>query len=228
MGAAGEARGPLESGPDLRGAPPARLSATALVLANLVPLAGALFLGWSVGELMLLFWAENVILGAYNVLRLIAARPWDPAAWASKLFLVPFFAVHYGGFCLGHGAFIVTLFLAREGLGELGSLGELRAHLAHLVWPLAGLTLSHGVSFVGNYLRRGEYLLADPNKLMFQPYARIMLLHVVLLLGGILLLFLGAPVVLLALLVVLKIVLDLRAHLAEHSGQRGQGARPQV
>ena len=54
-----------------------RLSPSALVLvaANLVPLAGVLFFGWSVFSTLLLFWVENVIVGAFNVLRMLVAQP---------------------------------------------------------------------------------------------------------------------------------------------------------
>ena len=45
----------------------------ALVLANLVPLYGVLFLGWETFPLVFLFWLENVIVGAFNVLKMLMA-----------------------------------------------------------------------------------------------------------------------------------------------------------
>ncbi|NIA27398.1 MAG: hypothetical protein GWP02_05020 [Desulfobulbaceae bacterium] len=52
-----------------------RPSAIILILANLVPLAGVLFLGWRVFDVIILYWAENVVIGVINVLRMITCRP---------------------------------------------------------------------------------------------------------------------------------------------------------
>ena len=49
-----------------------------------------------------------------------------------------------------------------------------------------------------------------------QPYTRVIILHVVVLVGGFLVMLLGQPLPALVLLVVLKTGFDLRAHLAEH------------
>src|SRR6266550_7692789 len=63
--------------PPVPARPPLRLSPSALVLVapNLVPPAGVLFFGWSVFATLLLFWVENVIVGAFNVLRMLVAQP---------------------------------------------------------------------------------------------------------------------------------------------------------
>ena len=45
----------------------------ALVLANLLPLVGVVFLGWSLLTVLLLYWLENGIVGAYNVARMALA-----------------------------------------------------------------------------------------------------------------------------------------------------------
>ena len=46
-------------------------SVLVLLLANLVPLAGVVFFGWSVFPVMLLFWLENVVVGVFHVLKLV-------------------------------------------------------------------------------------------------------------------------------------------------------------
>src|SRR5436309_8211653 len=71
-------------------------SAVALIVANLVPLAGVLFLGWTLFATLLLFWLENVTVGVFSVLQLLAARPREPLAWGAKVLMVPFFMFHYG------------------------------------------------------------------------------------------------------------------------------------
>lgn len=55
-------------------------STGALVLANAVPLFGALLLRWNVREMLALYWSENVVVGAFTLLRLRCARhPTGPA-----------------------------------------------------------------------------------------------------------------------------------------------------
>jgi len=40
-----------------------------------VPLVGVLFLGWTLFATLLLFWLENVTVGVFSVLQMLAARP---------------------------------------------------------------------------------------------------------------------------------------------------------
>jgi len=194
-------------------------SALALVAANLVPLAGVLFLGWTVFATLLLFWVENVIVGAFNVLRMLVAQPQIGAMWAAKLFMIPFFTFHYGMFVTVHGVFVLTLFgggFAGRGLPTAATFAHAVqvAGIAPAAW---GLALSHGVSFAFNYIGTGEYKSALVPALMFRPYGRVMVLHIVILGGGFLVTLLGSPLIPLALLVVLKTGLDLFGHLREHA-----------
>ena len=46
----------------------------ALIVANLVPLIGVLFLGWSVWNILIVYWLENGIVGAFNVLKMATAQ----------------------------------------------------------------------------------------------------------------------------------------------------------
>lgn len=195
-----------------------RPSVLALVAANLLPLGGVVFLGWEIFPLVFLFWIENVIVGGFNVLKMLVADAGSAAAWALKGFKIPFFCVHYGLFCFVHGVFVVVFFghgvVEMRGGPDLASLWRaLQTH--HLVWAALALAASHGVSFVQNYLRTGEYRRVTLDLLMMAPYARVVVLHVAILAGGFLILSLGSPLWALILLLGLKLVLDLGAHLRE-------------
>src|SRR3989442_6694392 len=72
-------------------------SLVALVVANALPLVGVLFLSWTVFPLVLLYWLENVVVGGFNVAKLLLAQPRQPVYWLGKAFLVPFFPVAFGG-----------------------------------------------------------------------------------------------------------------------------------
>jgi hypothetical protein len=79
------------------------------------------------------------------------------------------------------------------------------------------LVLSHGASFLVNYLGRGEYRTTSPAGLLFAPYGRLVILHVTIVLGAFLIFAAGTPVAVVALLVVLKTAFDLALHLREHT-----------
>jgi len=195
-----------------------RPSVVALVLANLVPVFGVVVFHWEVFPLMFLFWFENLIIGVFNVFKMLAANPESPLGWAGKLFVIPFFCVHYGMFTFIHGIFVILLFGGgmRHGGGFPNAETFWRIAMEnHLGWAILGLTASHAISFATNYLGNGEYKRASLQQLMGQPYGRIMVLHIAILGGGFLMLALHSPAAGLLLLVALKIALDLSAHLAE-------------
>ena len=186
---------------------PSVASAVGLVVANVVPLVGVVWFGWSLFGVMWLYWAENGVIGLYAMLRILAA---GGERHRQKLFMGPFFAVHFGTFWLVHGGFVVSLF------GEPGR-GPLTGFVVDVPWEgLLALVLSHGASFVLNYLGRGEWREASPTVEMFRPYGRVVLLHVVLIAGGFFVDALGGGVGALALLVGLKTALDLGVHLVGH------------
>ncbi len=143
----------------------------------------------------------------------------------SKLFLVPFFTVHYGGFCLGHGMFILALLGgAAGGIGNAPptSLGGGMQAIVDLLFSGTGLLFalallaSHLFSFFVNYIGKGEYRRTLVPALMFAPYSRIIVLHIAILLGGFAIVALGSPKFMVVLLVIGKIMIDLKLHLRSH------------
>jgi hypothetical protein len=210
---------PKTAAPEITESKP--VSAWVLVAANLIPLYAVLFWHWQVFPLLVLFWVENVIVGALNAVKLLAADPADRALWAGKLFIVPFFCFHYGMFTLVHGVFVFSLFggkrYAAEGLW-VDDMLALAARDFNLWLPIGALVASHLFSFFWNYLYRGEYRRASLPILMFSPYGRVVVLHVTILVGGFGAMALGSPLWALLLLLGLKIGIDLVAHLKEHRG----------
>jgi hypothetical protein len=136
----------------------------------------------------------------------------------SRASLVPFFVMHYGIFWVVHGVFVVLMPV----FGMAGSDGSASPGILDGVAPLTilfalvALTISHGVSFWFNYIGRGEYRRTTPSGQMFAPYGRLVVLHITIIVGAFAIGFTGAPESAVVILVVLKIVLDLGLHLAEH------------
>lgn len=190
-----------------------RLPVVVLVAVNMVPLIGVLFLGWSLSAIMLLYWSENVVIGFYNVLRMIAARGrpdgtttsgGKPVTMRQKPFMIMFFIIHYGIFTLVHGVFVISLFGS-----DLGSAVE-------LLFMVALLFLSHGVSFARNFIGKGVYRRVAFDRLFWQPYTRVVVMHITIIIGGGVAVSIGAPTLAILVMVVLKIGADLLSHLSEH------------
>lgn len=177
-----------------------------LLIANLVPLYGAYAWGWSVAELMLLYWSESAIIGFFNILKMVLAgatlsasgSPIRLALPLLKLFYIPFFTVHYSGFMLGHLIFIIALFVKDFSIELL---------LTVLVGVIS-LFISHSASFMMNYVRRKEYENAFVGTLMFAPYPRIIVMHLTIIFGA----FINAPIVI---LIAGKTIADAFSHLKE-------------
>lgn len=224
--------------PDTPAPKPGLVPVIALVAANLVPIAGVVYFGWKLGDIIMLFWMENLIIGAFNVLRILTLdadrferfRPDGVGSdLATRLGLAIFFTVHYGIFSVFHGIFL-AYFFARERSGF-----DFFAPLANIVGDmirdpvigvaLIGLVLSHGISFLRNHIRRGERHRLDPVQMMMRPYGRIVVTQGFIIVGGFLLIQTGEPLAALLLFIALKILLDLGSHIWEHSGRRAGAAQ---
>lgn len=201
-----------------------RLSVIWLVAVNLVPLAGVFFLGWDVSAILFLYWAENLVIGLFNLIKMKKARGQKIAAKysvnnrspgsMSRWGLMSFFLVHYGMFTLIHGVFVVALF------------GFPMGNLKWVGFPLLLLVVSHGMSFSQNFLKGGEVDRVSYQDLFIQPYARVVVMHLTIILGGILAKSVGSPPAALAVLVSLKIGIDVFTHLKERrkAGKEFEGA----
>ena len=207
-----------------------------LLAANVLPIVGVLFFGWDAFAIVLLYWTENIVLGFYNVLKMAFVKMAHPAENLGKLFMIPFFIIHYGGFTAVHGLFILSFFqhdAGREGFNPFPSgpdwpcflvfvqllfnvIGQSYSMLpANMLYAVAGLFVSHGVSFGYNYFYKGERQRTNLQKLMGQPYGRIVVLHIAIIIGGGLTMAFGSPLGLLLILVLLKTVIDVKLHLRE-------------
>lgn len=136
-----------------------------------------------------------------------------------KFFLVPFFIFHYGLFCTVHGVFVMVLL---GGNGPFDNAGPDPSQMfrlfteEHLWWGVGALAVSHTISFFVNYIGKDEYRKCLPIFLMFQPYVRIVVLHIAILIGAFAVIALGSPMLVVILLIFGKTVLDLGFHVREH------------
>ena len=210
------------------------LSLLALIGANLIPLVGIFLFDWDVTFIVVLYWIENLIAGFYNILKMALLKMDQAAGNLGKLFIIPFFCVHYGGFCAGHGFFLIHFFKIGSGSSPFDNGNDwwgpfifiqlLLSVIAKIwgskppgmIWAMIGLTVSHGISFVENYIFRQEYKTSSMKKLMHQPYQRIVVMHIAIIAGSIFVMKLNSPLPLLIILILLKIFFDLYLHKKSH------------
>lgn len=196
----------------------AAVSTIFLLASNAVPLYGVLFLHWQIFPLVLIYWLENVVVGGYNVLRLVVADPSSTWRWIGKLLVIPIFVLHFGVFTFIHGVFIFILFggpFYRSHIPPTAAL-VLQAIRETRIWfALLAVVISHGVTFVWNFLLGGEYKNVPLWDLVRQPYSRVLVLHLVVFLTALALSRGHTPLYGLVLLVALKTVADLLSHQAE-------------
>jgi hypothetical protein len=127
------------------------------------------------------------------------------------VFVLPSFGGGFGGVVeSGDACFDATGFPVQC---EGGSFGEV-AWTSVVIGAMA-LFLSHGASFVLNYIGRAEYVTASPAGQMGSVYGRVVVLHLRFIFGSIVVAFLGSPVGALLVLVALKTAFDLGLHLRE-------------
>ena len=214
-------------------APEDQTSLWVLVAVNLVPLAGVMFWGWRVHEIVFLYWIENLVIGAANLLRIriavpdampdLAKRGIDMSPWElgmAKALLAVFFLAHYGAFCFGHGELLASMFPDEGGGGKGNSLGGVIGRMLfdpHALVALIAIVASHAYSYFHNYIGKGEYLRANMGDLMTRPYKRIGVTHLFVIVGGFALVMIDSPVAAMLVFVTLKIWFDAGAHRKERS-----------
>ncbi len=146
---------------------------------NLLPVIGTIVFGWSALSLILIYWIENLIIGAINALKMLIAG--GTAGWVgllASLFLTAFFAVHYGFFCYAHGTMIWGLFGngARRRASPSSTPSACgRRHgrrcrptkCCYGPWPLLGAF--HVYAFARYWLGTRRWETADPATQMFAP-----------------------------------------------------------
>lgn len=178
------------------------VSAIALIIANLIPVFGVAFQGWSLFAIMLLYWLESAVTGVFNVLRM------RKVGGVESGFMAPFFMLHYGIFMFVHLIFVIVFF------GVIG--GGWRELQLGLLVPILSLVASHAVSYYSNFIGKQEYLRTSLGELMMRPYGRIIVMHITIIVGGSVIMSLGSPTGVIILMMAVKTLIDLVSHLVEH------------
>ncbi|MFH1683752.1 MAG: DUF6498-containing protein [Candidatus Margulisiibacteriota bacterium] len=185
-----------------------------LIVANIVPLLGVIFLGWDMLDILSLYWAETAIIGLFNMVMIfyLPNKYEGRSQWFANLMdkiseLLDFIVI-FVWFVPAQAAIIY--FLAKDYLKTPIDPLEI---LSATWFALAIILASHGYSFVANFIVKGERKkLANANDLPSYFLSRTLALHGTLLLGLSIISFLGQPLLLLALFIIFKTGVDFKTY----------------
>ena len=183
-----------------------------LILTNLIPIFGVLFLQWSLFQLLFIYSLETVIIGLLFNLKMIFTKEITNQNKVLSLY-GRINGIIFGDFGLlmfvsSHAAFIYILSIV----------AKQRLIFSDYLFFLALLFLSHSISFFFNFMRKGEYKIPISfGFLLLQPYKRVVIMHLTIVIGGIITISLSSYLGLVIPLIILKTLLDLIFHLKEHN-----------
>lgn len=188
-------------------------SVISLLFSNILIIILATVQRWEISEILWVYWMQSVIIGFFNFLRILSLKNFStknfsinnrpaPPTSQTKIFTAFFFAFHYGFFHFIYAIFLFQFFSSGQPLD-----------LNYLF--LGGLIffLNHLFSYWHNK-RIDEQKTQNIGNLMFAPYARIIPMHLIIVVGA----FLGQSALLIFLL--LKTAIDILTHTAKHVGIR--------
>lgn len=190
-------------------------SLISLIISNLIVIGFALAEHWSLGLLMIVYWAQSVIIGIFNAARILMLKDFDVTGFSinnrpatktegTKIFTAGFFVFHYGFF-----HFIYIIFIT---VGFVGSFKEISPESFLFALLSIGIFFAnHAFSFFYN-MKRDSQKVRNIGTLMFFPYARIIPMHITIILG----MALGNDFGLI-LFLALKTAADIIMHAVEHA-----------
>ncbi|MGC1122656.1 MAG: DUF6498-containing protein [Candidatus Methanofastidiosia archaeon] len=184
------------------------LSFWVLLFSNGVTIFYALAETWSLLTLMVIYWVQSVIIGGFNVGRILSLQEFStegftmndqpvPPTGETKRQVATFFSLHYGFFHFIYGVFLAT---------QAGYVGIQYVAVGSVIF-----LVDHFFSFKYNR-ERDRKKIQNIGRLMFFPYARILPMHLVIIAFGVI----SSGTLPLVVFLALKTLADLVMHAVEH------------
>lgn len=173
-----------------------------ILVANLIPVFGILFLDWELFFTFFYFWFENIITGVFFVIIGIISK--------LKISSILSFVFFYSFFAFFHGIFIFALFgnnLPNQPTFPSGLSSVIKQH--NLTISLIILFTTYCGTFIWRYILNNDARKITIQEFWDRPLVRMTILHVSTLLGGFILKLLGSPVLGISILVIFKFFYDL-------------------
>ena len=167
-----------------------------LLAANLAPIAGVLFAGWDPYQVFLAYCLETMVIGFLTLVKLGVASAFrkktDPQPEvagkpAGGIGFMLFFLVHYGLFVVIQ----TSLFLGAADVVEDSTfpffkfMSNPAAYVTQQGWlVLVIFALCYAFEQLFSYFREKEFLTQPMVQMMFEPYIRIFIQQITVILGG--------------------------------------------
>ncbi len=187
------------------------------IIANLLPVYGVWFLKWDPKIVFLVYCVETIIIGFFTLMKLAMVTVVKKKdVWQNEgssqhvhgLFFMLFFILHYGFFVFVQ----ISIFFNVVNFGSNDGMFE-----AVLKWPSyinkeAGLMLgiffiSYGYKSLTEFILSENYKTASMMSVMFEPYIRIFIQQVTVILGSFFLMF-GAGKIFILVFAIVRILFE--------------------
>lgn len=171
-----------------------------LIAANLIPVFGVWFLGWSATDAFIVYAMETLIAGVMTLLKMAVitiARKKDTwynegsSVKVSGLFFMFFFTLHFGLFAAVQTTiFSQTANIVPPGKGMMYFFFHWYEFINEdIAIMLGGIVISYFVRSFLPFIIKGEYKTIPMMYVMFQPYGRIFVQQFTVILGSMFLSF---------------------------------------
>lgn len=153
------------------------------IYAYLFAIIGIVFLHWDLKVILLGFWLENIVIGGFNAMKIWKAEKVPQgkgkglngtSMLGAKIIAIAFFCIHYGGFCAGH---LILIYGISELFAAQINVPNPSYELVQ-IFPLLLCYAAYHLRKYREFLERQDYKQIDFVEQMFQPYHRIILVHV--------------------------------------------------
>lgn len=199
-------------------------SLRALIVSNVVTIVIAVIENWTLSVVLFIYWTQSVIIGVFHIRRMLDLGEFTTSGLTmngrsveatpkSKKQIASFFSLHYGFFHFVYLVFVLTAINSDGGLPSFGWLG--------LIGGGSVFAVNHFFSYIQN---RDLDRTGKPNlgTMLFLPYARIVPMHLIIVLGA----AFGGSRVALVVFLSLKTLADAVMHTVEHRALRRVPATP--
>lgn len=184
-------------------------SMISLILANILMIIWAIIEGWNITNIIWIYWFQSVVIGIFQAKKMLDLKEFSTKGLKmnnkpvlptkiGKLSVVIFFCFHYGFFHFVYLIFLVGI-------------------LKNVIWTSVFIIsiiffINHLFSYMRNK-REDSKKIKNIGNMMFLPYARIIPMHLIILLA----IPFSGSLILLIIFMILKTIADVIMHIAEHS-----------
>jgi hypothetical protein len=208
----------------------AKTSTLSLIFSNLLVIFFAIVDGISANEVLWIYWSQSVIIGIFNFIKMITLKDFSTDGFSKNnkkvlptravaISSAIFFLFHYGFF-----HFIYSVFLG--GFSKFSGTSGSSTENKYILLSAAVFFISYLIEFINSRKEQTDEL---PNigAIMFAPYARIIPMHLTIILGG----FIGAVgsffstntnLAVIVLFISIKTVVDLITHSIDYKKLKKQ------